>query len=166
MEALGINLTGLIAQVINFLLLLFILSAVAYKPVIKMLDERSRRIKESMENAERIKQEAARSEQEVKKRLDEARQEAQSLVNKAIQAGERLRSEEHERARKEADEIVDRARAEIHRERDAAIEQVRRQFADLAVVAAEKIIRIRLDKEAHKGLINEVLEESARLRNN
>lgn len=166
MEALGINLTGLIGQVINFLLLLAILSAVAYKPVLKMLDERSRRIQESMDTAERIKQEAARSEEEVRKRLDQARQEAQGIINQALQAGERLRAEEQERARRESDAIIDRARAEIQRERDGAIEEVRRQFADLAIAAAEKVIRARLDKEAHQRLINEVLEESGRLGKN
>ncbi len=68
MEGLGINMPTLRAQVINFMVLFGLLYLVAYKPLLRMLDERSRRVKESMEQTESIKQQAARAEQETEKR--------------------------------------------------------------------------------------------------
>lgn len=160
---LGINLPGLIIQVINVALIILVLRALLYKPVIRMLDRRSERIKESLEAAERQKQESLRSEEEVKKELNQARQEGQVLIGQATQIADRLKEEAREGARREAEAIINRTRSEIQRERDEAVEQVRQQFADLTIVAAEKVIRKSLDKSAHQELIEEVLREGTTL---
>ncbi len=166
MSALGVNLPGLIAQIINFSILLFVLYVLLYKPVLKALDNRSKKIKESMDLAEKLKQDSARMEEEVKKRLDEARKEGQTLIAQASHIGERLKEEARTQAKAEADAIVARAKAEIQRERDEALEELRRQFADLAVLAAQRVINASLDKQAHKKLIDEVLQSSTALRKN
>ncbi|MBI2846987.1 MAG: F0F1 ATP synthase subunit B [Chloroflexi bacterium] len=162
MGALGINLPGLIAQIINFTLLLLLLYFVLYKPILRMLDRRSEKIRESMERAEQIKKDAERSEQEIKKRLEVAHQEGQALVTQAAEIGEKLKTEAREEAKKEGEALITKARAEIQRERDEAIEQVRQRFAELAILAAEKVINRSLDKQAHVQLIQEVLEESSK----
>ena len=77
MEGLGINLPTLVAQVINFAILFGLLYLVAYKPVMRMLDERSRKIKESMEQTELIKEQASHAEDEVRRQLDVAAKEGQ-----------------------------------------------------------------------------------------
>src|SRR5947207_2200638 len=89
--ALGVNLPGLVAQAINFLLLLLILRLIAYKPILRMLDERSARIRESMERAEELKAEAARTEQQFTARLTEAQRQAQEIVSQANQFAQRIR---------------------------------------------------------------------------
>jgi len=76
---------------------------------------------------------------------------------------DKYREEERQRARHEAEAFLTRARADIQRERDNAIEEVRGQFADLAITAAERVIRRSLDKDAHKDIIDQVLEESGQL---
>ena len=91
MEGIGINLPLLIVFVINFIILFGLLSLVLYKPVLKTLDERQARIKESMEQAEKIKQETERSEEEIKAHLEKARKEGQAVIAQATQIGERLR---------------------------------------------------------------------------
>jgi F-type H+-transporting ATPase subunit b len=73
---------------------------------------------------------------------------------------DRYREEERERARQEAEAFVARARDDIQRERDEAVEQVRRHFADLAILAAERVIERSLDESAHRDIIEKVLEES------
>ena len=156
----GISLEGFIGQIVNFLILLILLTVVAYKPITKMLDERSRRIKESMDQTELIREQMERSEQEVQKRLEEARKEGQAMLAQAEQVGERLKQEACEEARREVETIMARARSEIKLERDEALNQLRLQFADLAILAAEKVIKETLDKKAHRRLIEEVLEES------
>jgi F-type H+-transporting ATPase subunit b len=166
MGAIGINLPLLVAFIINFVILFALLGLFLYKPVMKMLDERSRRIKESMEQAEATKEEYTRAEEEVKKLISKAREDGQALVSQATQIGERLKEEAKEGARKEAQAIVDRTRAELEEERDRIIDDLRRQFVDISISAAEKVIKETLDKKRHRRLIEETLEESATFREN
>jgi len=160
-DELGINLPTLLTQVVTFVILLVILRFVAYKPIMRMLDERSRRVKESMEQAESVKEQSARAEEELKKQLGEASREGQERIARAVKAGEEVKQKAQEEARKEAETLLGRARAEIQRERDEAIGEVRREFADLTVLAAGKVIEKSLDKEEHRELIDKVLEESS-----
>lgn len=161
---LGISWQGLLGQIINFVLLLVLLYFIGYKPIRKMLDERSKRIKEGVDQAELAKEAAARAEEEVQRRLDEARKDGQLILAQASEMGERLKAEAREEARREAEALIQRARAEIGMERDEAIDRLRQEFADLAILAAEKVIKETLDKERHRRLIEEVLEESSTLR--
>jgi F-type H+-transporting ATPase subunit b len=161
---LGISLPTLLTQVITFIILLVVLRFVAYKPIMRMLDERSRRIKESMDQAESIKAQTARTQEEVKKQLEEASREGQERIARALKAGEEVKQKAQEDAKKEAETLVNRARVEIQRERDDAITEVRREFADLTVLAAGKVIEKTLDKEKHRELIEKVLEESSTLK--
>ena len=161
MEGLGISLPTLLTQVVTFIILLVILRFVAYKPLMRMLDERSKRVKESMEQAESIKEQAANAEEQVKKQLEEASREGQERINRALRAGEEVKQKAQEEAKQEAEALINRARAEIQRERDEAISGVRREFADLTILAAGKVIDRSLDKEEHRELIEKVLEESS-----
>jgi F-type H+-transporting ATPase subunit b len=165
-SALGINIPGLIAEIINFIVLLTILYLVLYKPVTRMLDQRSKKIQESLEQAERLKQDTARAEDEVKKQIEAARLEGRNLVAQATQVSDRLRADAQTQAKVEADAIIARARESIQRERDEAIEQLRAQFADLTIVAAERVIKTSLNAEQHRRLIEEVLEQSSSFRRN
>jgi len=161
---LGISLPTLLTQVVTFIILLVVLRFVAYKPIMRMLDERSRRIKESLDQAESIKAQSARSEEEVRKQLEQASREGQERIARAVKAGEDVKQKAQEDAKKEAETLVNRARAEIQRERDDAISEVRREFAELTVLAAGKVIEKSLDKEEHRELIEKVLEESSTLK--
>ena len=164
MEGLGINLPTLLAQVINFAILLGLLYLVAYKPIMRMLDERSRKIKESMEQTELIKQQAEHAEEEVKKQLGAAGKEGMEIIARAMHTGEEMRQKAQQDAKKDAESLITRARAEIQRERDGAIDELRKEFADLTIMAAEKVIEQSLDKQTHRRLIDKVLEESTTLK--
>ena len=164
MEGLGISLPTLVAQIINFAILLGLLYLVAYKPIVRMLDERSRKIKESMEQTEFIKEQAAHAEEEVKKRLDTAAKEGQEIITRAVRTGEEAGRQVQQEARQEAESLITRARVEIQRERDEAIDELRKEFADLTILAAGKVIDRSLDKKAHRQLIDKVLKESTTLK--
>ena len=164
MEGLGINLPSLLAQIVNFAILLGILYLVAYKPIMRMLDERSRRIKESMEQTEEIKQQAEKAEEEFKKRIEQAGRKGQEIIDQAVLTGEEVGQKARAEAKKEAEALLARARAEIRRERDEVIDELRQEFADLTILAAGKVIEQSLDKEAHRQLIDRVLEESTELK--
>ncbi len=158
MEALGINLPGLIAQLINVGLLLFLLSRFAFKPIMAMLDQRAERIRDSLEAAERARAEAAQSQANIQAQLDAARREGQVIIEHASRAAEQLRQETIEVARREAEQLLVRARQDFGLEREKAMLELRRQFADLTITAAERVIHQSLDATAHQRLIEEVLE--------
>jgi len=157
--ALGFDLGSIIAYLVTFGLLVVVLSLFAYKPLLAMLDQRSNRIKDSLEQAERVRRESEQRQIEMQRALDESRVEAQRMLAQAQAAAERYRQEQAAQARAEADALMERARGEIQRERDAAVEQVRREFAGLAVIAAGRIIHKSLDTQTHRQLIDEVLTD-------
>jgi len=161
---LGINVPTLLAQIINFIILFGLLYLVAYKPIMRMLDERSRKIKESMEQTEFIKQQAERAEEEAKKRIDAAAKEGQEAIARAVRTGEEVKKEAQQQAKQDAEALIARARTEIQRERDEAIDELRKEFADITIMAAEKVIDRSLDKKAHREIIDKVLKESKTLK--
>ncbi len=166
MEALGINLPGLVTQVLSFLVLFALLYRFVYKPVLGAMDRRSTRIRESLEAAQKARDDAARTQAEMQKQIEAARAEGQALIAQARDVAERFREEELARARQEIQAERERAQANIQRERDAAIEELRRQFAGLAITAAERVVQRSLDERAHRDLIEQVLEEGSQASRN
>jgi F-type H+-transporting ATPase subunit b len=156
MEQLGFNLPLLLAQVINFLVVLVALRLFLYKPVLEMLDRRAQRVREGLDAAESSKEQAAQAEQEVTRQLDDARREGQALLAQTQETATRIQEEARAQARREADTLLERARNEIQLERDQAIAELRREFADLTMDAAEKVVGQSLDRQA----IDEVLAGS------
>lgn len=159
MEALGFNIPSLIVFLVNFLLVLGILYLFAFKPILKLLDQRSERIKESLEAADRARQDAADSETRIQEQLQEARRQGQRLLEQAKEMADKFREDEMGKAREAAESFIQRAQQEIQQERDGAIEEVKTHFALLAIQAAERILDKSLDAEAHKELIDKVLQE-------
>src|SRR5207253_8832296 len=159
-SALGFNLPALIAQLINFLLLLLIFRVLLYKPLLRMLDERKQRIQEGLDASDEAKRRLSQTEQEAAREIEKARQEGQGLITQAQQISARIQEEARQGARTEAEQLLTRARGEIQLERDSAIAQLRREFADLTITAAERVIKEELDANKHRRLIEEVLAEA------
>jgi len=158
---LGINVPVLIAQTLNFVVLLILLRAFVYKPVLNMLDERKRKIAEGLSAAEQGREreiEAARLAQE---QIESSRREGQAIVQQAQQVAQRVQEEGRQSAQAQAELLLERARGEIQLERDNAIAELRREFADLTIAAAEKVIGESLDRSAHQRLISEALAQSS-----
>ena len=164
LETLGIHFPSLAIYLVNFLLVLLLLYLFAYKPILRLMDQRADRIRESLEAADTARQEAASSQEAIQEQITEARREGQRIMDQAREASERFRTEEMDKARQEAEAFVERAKNDIARERDTALQEVRASFGDLAITAAERVIRSSLDRQAHEELINQVLEEGESLR--
>jgi F-type H+-transporting ATPase subunit b len=160
LEALGINLGYLISQIVNFTLLAVLLYFVAYKPVLRMLDERSARIQKGLEDAEVASRRAAEMEQEYEQHMVEARREGQEIIAQATQISEKARQDILAQAREEARTQVERAREEIARERDQAMAELRQQVADLSLTISEKVLAETLDEEKQRRLIAQFLEQT------
>ena len=158
---LGINLPVLIAQLVNFTILLVVLRVFAWGPLTKMLDERREKIRESLAAADQAKAEVAESGRQAQEAIDAARREGQQLIAQAQEIANRLQADARTQAQSESEAALTRARGEIQLERDTAIADLRREFADLTITAAEKVINSSLDRNAHKRLIDEALAQSS-----
>jgi F-type H+-transporting ATPase subunit b len=158
---LGLNLPVLIANIVNFTVLLIVLRLVAWGPVMKMLDERREKIEASLSTAEQVKVQAAESERQVQEALESARREGQALIAQSQEIATRIQADARTQAQADSEAMLTRARSEIALERDQAIAELRGELADLTISAAEKVINQSLDKNAHQRLINEALAESS-----
>jgi len=158
-EAFGVDLPKLFFQVINFLLLLYLLNRFLFKRVFALLDERQRTISKGLEDAEVAARdrELARAEREAA--VTEARKEANEMIARANKIADGTRNEILTDARAEAEKVSARAREEIVAEKDKAMAELRAQVADLALFAAGKLVRREMDDPTQRRLVEEFLAE-------
>ncbi|MCC7447183.1 MAG: F0F1 ATP synthase subunit B [Anaerolineae bacterium] len=155
MEKLGINGGFLLAQIVNFLLLFGLLTALAWRPLIKALEARRERIAKGLEDARLAEQARANAEREAQKLVDQRRAEAQKLVEEGRARGDEQAKTVLADAQREAEEIRQRARAEAEEERNATLGEVRSQVAQLAVAAAERVLERSLDEKTARGVVSD-----------
>ena len=156
---LGLDLPTFIGQLVSFLVLLAVLSRFAYPPIRRVMEERARRVRESVEQVEaaRIHYESVRTEAE--EELRRAREQAHLIMIQAGAARDRLLEEAQAEAQRESQALIESGRAEIEQERRMMVRQLREEFADAAIMAAEAIISDSLDAERHQLLIARTLDE-------
>ena len=164
MEGLGINLGYLISQIINFVLLLFILRQFLYKPIVGMLDRRSEKIRTDLQEAEEARSKAEAARQEYEQQLEQARDDRRSIVAQASEQAEKVKEDILSEARVEAAEIVSKAQDEMEYERRQVLLQAQNQIVDLALAAAGRVVGESLDEKAHRRLIQEFIAEVGELR--
>ena len=150
----------LIAQLVIFLLVLGVLYRLAWGPLLRILNERQARIAQGVEATQKAMQELEAAERERQAKLEEARREAQTILDRIAKQGEDLRKELEVKAREQAEALIAKARAEIQQEREQAVQELRTQVADLAVMAAGRIIGESLDAKKHRELIERTIEEA------
>jgi F-type H+-transporting ATPase subunit b len=160
MGALGIDAWGLAVQIVAFLIFIYLFWRYALGPITNMLDERSRRIAESMAAADAMKAEMARASVRNEEILAEARQQAQQIIGQAREVSEATITRAQTVAGEQAEEYLTRAQATLRQETEQARLQLRQELADLAVMAAGRIVRKELDPAAQSRLIEETLAEA------
>lgn len=141
-----------------FLALLAILWRFAWGPLLGQVEAREERIQGALDQSAELRDEAARMLDEHKRQLADARRQASEIIAEGKTAGERLRKEIEEKARAEANGIVEAARREIVREKDRAIDELRKEAVDLALAAAAKLLHERLDDDADRALVLNYLD--------
>ncbi len=164
MEKLGINVSQLIWQIVAFGLLVFLLRRFLYQPVLKMLDERRRRVEQSMMDAQTASEKAAAAQAEFERRLGDARKEAQGVLAQANEMSAKMRDEILQTARQEAREMVEKARQEIEADRARSMAQLEKEVADLAISVSEKVLGESLDNNMQRRLISEFLTKTGGLK--
>ncbi len=158
-NAFGVDVFKLGFQIVNFLLLLWLLRRFAYKPVLGMLDERRRRISKGLEDAEAAERDRALASAEREAAVAEARKEAQAMIARATKIAEDSRAEIVAEAKAEAEKIVERAKEEITGEKEKAMAELRGQVAELALAAAGKLVQSEMNDAAQRRLVDDFLAE-------
>lgn len=163
---LGISGFNLLFQGIAFLILMYLLYRFAYKRLLATIDKRRELASEIVEANQKAKEDLSQTEERTRATLDEARRQAQEILAQAKAIQDRTVNESAEKARQTADQIIEQARQQINLERDQAIGQLRREFADLAVLAATRVVRQELQSspELRNKLISETLSEASNAR--
>lgn len=155
MEALGINPIYLIAQILNFLLIWFLLSRLVFPRVLKALEERRALIEKGLEDAKAAEQLRASVQAERQRILEEAIAERQRIVAEAVRQAEQQRAQILAEARAEAQRLLEVAREEAERERERILGELRSHIATLALAAAYRVVGDALDETRHRRLIQE-----------
>ena len=155
MEKLGISLGYLAFQILNFAIICILLYAWAYKPILKMLENRKQKIAQGLEDARIASEARANAEQEAAKILTEAQAKANQVVRDATDRAEAAALEVRAAAEAEASKEREASLAEVQIERDRILGDIRSQVAALSIAAAQKLVGEALDEKRQHALINE-----------
>ncbi|MDQ3928747.1 MAG: F0F1 ATP synthase subunit B [Chloroflexota bacterium] len=158
-EQLGVLWVNLFWQMLAFLLLVFLLQRFAYRPIVKMLDDRANRIRESMEQAEQIRldnQNAAKRAQEI---LAEAQAQTREILAQANQMSQRTIAAAQEEARQQRERMLADAHTQIEADTQRAKEELQREVGRLAIMAASRVVGRSLDTQDHYRLVDEALAD-------
>lgn len=158
-EKLGLDGKLIIAQIVNFILLLIILQKLAYRPVLKMLEERSKKIEKSLKQAEKIEKELKNTEEIKLSEIKKAKEESQKIINEAIKSSEKKSQEALEKIKIKTQDVVERAKREIRLEKENSIKEAKKEIVDLVIQTTRKIIGNSINEENQKKLINETLSK-------
>ena len=155
---LDINPGLIIWTLVTFVFLFLILLKVAWKPILKSLNEREDLIKDSLEKAENARIEAEKLIAENKSNLMKAEEEGQKLIEQSREYAEKLKNQILDESKLQAKKLIDDAAVEIQRKNAEAFNRLKEQVADIAVVAAEKIIKENLDKDKQIKLVSKFID--------
>lgn len=160
---LGLNWKLFLGQLVNFSIIVFVLWKWVFTPVVTALQNRTKKIEESLQDAENIKQQVAELEQFRTQQQQAARVEYQQVLAAAEEAAENQRLYLLQQAREQSQQVVAEAERRIRAERTTMIREVKEEMADLVVTAAEKILQEKLDRSRDAELIQQSLEKVNRM---
>lgn len=159
MESLGIDLKLIVVQIINFGLLLFLLTKFLYKPILRILDERKKKIEESLASAQKIAEEKVKLEEEKGREIAEAKEVGKRIIEEMRTVGEKEREEILKRARQEAEKMVKRAEENLVLERRKLESELKEELVDLSVVMAERLLEERIERKKEGELLSQSLDK-------
>lgn len=160
-EQFGLYWPNLIAQIVLFFIVYFVLSRFAFKPIMAMLEERRRRIEEGQINAEKIKQQLAEAQTKYEETLARANTEAQRLIEEVKASGERLAEEKRQAALAEAEDIIRRTHDSLSLERERTMAELKKELGRLVVETTEKVTNKILTPQDHQKINEETARQIA-----
>ena len=159
-EALGISLKEFIFYLINFLILMGVLTRFLYKPFLNMLAARKQSIKDALDNAELTNRRADEKMEQYSKRISKVEEESREIIRTAKSKADAQARDIIEDARKEAGDIIAKAEKTIEKEKEKAMEEMKQEIAVLAVMAAEKIVEREIQRAGQEAIVEEVIRQA------
>jgi len=145
--------------ILSFLLLMFLLSKFAWKPLLKMLNEREEKIKTAIEKAENAEKKLETLNEQGEKILSDARSESQKLLLSTKETAQNLKEEIEREAKQKATSIIDQARVQIQAEKNQVLSEIKNELSSFSIMIAEKLIKKNINKDDNMKLINESIEK-------
>ena len=149
----------MIWTLIAFGITMYVLSKFAFPKISAALEERAQKVSKNLEESERTRQEADEVLAEYRERLKEAREQAEDIVARAKRSGDKARADATEEGKAKREELVAAARRDIEAETRRSLDGIRKEVADLTVLATEKVARKTLSADDQKRLVEEALAE-------
>jgi F-type H+-transporting ATPase subunit b len=156
---LDVNPGVILWTVVTFIFLLLVLKKIAWKPILNSLKERESFIKDSLEKADNARKDAEKLIADNKVNLVKAEEEAQKIIEQSREMAEKLKTQILEESKMQAKKMIADASSEIERKNNEAFNKLKSQVSEIAISAAEKIIRENLDKDKHAKLVNKYLDD-------
>lgn len=156
---LDVNPGVILWTVVTFIFLLLILKRIAWKPILNSLNERENFIKDSLDKAETAKKEAEKLIADNKTNILKAEEEAHKIIEQSREYAEKLKNQILDESKTQSKKMIEDAAREIERKNAEAFTKLKDQVADIAVQAAEKILRENLDKDKQIKLVNSYLKD-------
>lgn len=158
MESLGIDVRLIVVQIINFGILFFVLTKFLYRPILKILDERKRRIAESLTHEQKIAEERVKLDKEKENELKKAKEKGREIIEEAKTEAEKQKNTLLKKAESEAERLLGRAKEQLILEKEKLREEIKKELTDLSLVMAEKILEEKLSRQEKAELILEPLK--------
>lgn len=156
---LGVDWKLLLAQVVNFLILLFVLRRFAYKPMLKFLDDRSKKIETGLRDAKRATEKLSEIEAKERGVLEEARKESVAMIARARESAEKTAEKIMIESREESERVLNETRKKIAVERESMRTDMKQELAGLVLLATEKVLNEKLKSADDAELIRKAVEK-------
>lgn len=159
LDKLGINPILLITQIINFLILLFVLKKFLYKPILEMLEKRRNKIEDSLKKSEEITKKYQEVENFQKEELHKIQARSQEMLTQVKDRAEKMKAEIVKKSEDEAAEILEKTKREIQSEKEKMLVEARKEISDVAVAAVGKVLENQLDAKSQGKITERAIEE-------
>lgn len=159
MEKLGISPIQLATQIINFIIFAFVLRKLLYKPLLKLLEERKRKIQEGLEYTEKMKKEVEESENKRIEIIDKAKGEARKIIDEAKRAAKTVENEILHKASKESESYMEKAKKEIAWRAEEMKKEMQKETIEVATAIVERVLSQVLDETSQKVIINKKIHQ-------
>lgn len=155
----GVSIPEILTQAVSFILLVFLLKKFAWKPLLKLLDDRREKIRTGFEDIETTKREVETLKADYQRHRANIEEEARDLLQQAVDEGRRISREVQEKARQEARAALEKAKSDIQLETEKAKVTLRNEIADLTISATERLLEKKMDEKTDKELVLDFIKE-------
>lgn len=158
-ETFHIDYKLLLAQAVNFAIVFAVLYFFILKPLLKTMQERTKKIELSLRDADKIEEELKKTEDEYKRVIGNAKKEANTIIEKAQEAADARKSEMIQNAKDEIGTLIDKEKAKLLAEKEETLREIKSEVSGLVISAVEKLLEKKLDQKADQEIINKLISE-------